>query len=411
MAGGESRRGGRFIVADPLRGVGALGVFVFHAALGAGVSVGLFAHGVWQWGGGFPRHVLESGKLGVYLFFALSGYLLGRPFLEAYIDGLPFPSVPTYLRNRALRLLPAMLAVFVLTLIVLGPLGTGAKHLVAVPLLVQVYFPSHFSSDAVAHYWTLDNEVVFYLLLPLVAWLLTRARNPRATPAVRRNIALAGIAAIAVASLALAETTEASHPGRSEWFPMVAFAFTPGLAMAALSTTAPRWLAQRRDVRLIPPALVGLAVVAFVLYTTGVEHTTSATRDISAGVFGGALVAAALVREWSGAPPWRSLDNRPMHWIGQRSYSFYLVHGLVLRELVVPLHGPGATGLVIDLVVGMLLMVPIVALSYATLERPFLVRRRRWNVLGGPGAAAAMPTPAPPEPPPATTVAVEAATP
>src|SRR5205085_1525848 len=72
----------RFIAGDPLRAIAALGVVVFHL---------IFALGLLH----FPAdpgaaHALarfsELPRLGLYVFFVLSGYLLGRPFVRAFVE-------------------------------------------------------------------------------------------------------------------------------------------------------------------------------------------------------------------------------------------------------------------------------------------------------------------------------------
>jgi len=46
---------------------------------------------------------------GLTLFFALSGFLLYRPFAAALLDRRAMPGSRAYLRNRALRIIPAYL--------------------------------------------------------------------------------------------------------------------------------------------------------------------------------------------------------------------------------------------------------------------------------------------------------------
>ena len=57
---------------------------------------------------------------GVVLFFTLSGFLLYRPFAASIVRGERLPSVRGYLRNRALRILPAYWAILFLCAVVVG---------------------------------------------------------------------------------------------------------------------------------------------------------------------------------------------------------------------------------------------------------------------------------------------------
>ncbi|TFD65363.1 acyltransferase family protein [Cryobacterium ruanii] len=62
--------------------------------------------------GGIPLHTL-----GLYVFFTISGYLITSSWNR-------WPNLPSFVRNRALRILPALAAVVLLTVVVIGPLAT-----------------------------------------------------------------------------------------------------------------------------------------------------------------------------------------------------------------------------------------------------------------------------------------------
>ena len=64
------------------------------------------------------RVFAQIGTFGVGMFFVLSGFLLARPFWQAFDAGAPMPSIRTYATRRAARILPgfwlALAASFVL---------------------------------------------------------------------------------------------------------------------------------------------------------------------------------------------------------------------------------------------------------------------------------------------------------
>lgn len=130
---------------------------------------------------------------GVTLFFALSGFLLYRPFAGALLRSEPRPAFTKYLRNRALRILPAYWVILLLGALVLGGVyfrdsaGT-LQHgrvfdpglLAATALFLQNYVARTLLTG-IGPAWSLAVEAVFYLALPLLVLVAfglgTRARG------------------------------------------------------------------------------------------------------------------------------------------------------------------------------------------------------------------------------------------
>ncbi|MDP9325079.1 MAG: acyltransferase family protein, partial [Candidatus Dormibacteraeota bacterium] len=100
-------RDGHFAAGDALRAVAALSVFLFHAAFVAGGMTFDNYHGL-------TRAVVQNLDVGLYLFFVLSGYLIARPFIRAFLVGEKSPNLSPYLRNRFLRIVPIFWAIFAL---------------------------------------------------------------------------------------------------------------------------------------------------------------------------------------------------------------------------------------------------------------------------------------------------------
>jgi peptidoglycan/LPS O-acetylase OafA/YrhL len=105
------------------------------------------------------------------MFFALSAFLLFRPYLMALADGRPWPRPRDFLARRALRIVPGYWAALVITPLVLGaayaPGALGSEWWRAF-FFLQVYSLAH-NAQGLAVAWTLGTEVGFYLLLPLLA--------------------------------------------------------------------------------------------------------------------------------------------------------------------------------------------------------------------------------------------------
>ena len=92
---------------ESLRALAALGVLVFH------VLILSDARGT----NDLVRHLAFGGTFGVFLFFALTGYLLFTPFARAAAAGTAL-DLRRYARNRALRILPLYYVVLVVLLLV-----------------------------------------------------------------------------------------------------------------------------------------------------------------------------------------------------------------------------------------------------------------------------------------------------
>lgn len=131
---------------------------------------------------------LGQGDVGVLVFFALSGYILAKSLVPSMDKGEKV-SIGRYYIRRLTRLEPpyliALLGVFVL-LSVTGVQSQFAKSLNEGASSLSAAF----GASAIYSYgfiygklpklnppaWSLEVEVQFYVLVPLIAWLLTRAR-------------------------------------------------------------------------------------------------------------------------------------------------------------------------------------------------------------------------------------------
>jgi peptidoglycan/LPS O-acetylase OafA/YrhL len=158
---------------EGLRAVAAWSIVVFHVWVFSSPAV-------LGWNLGPFTAFVSPLQSGVTLFFVLSGFLLYRPIAAALLDAAPGPSVWRYLRNRALRILPAYWVILLLVAVVLrsASLGASGHGVAAGPLtdprtffldvfLLQTYVPDGIWSGILPA-WSLTIEVAFYLLLPLL---------------------------------------------------------------------------------------------------------------------------------------------------------------------------------------------------------------------------------------------------
>ena len=161
---------------DGLRAVAALSIVLFHVMLFLQIEYTPLSHAINN-----SWYYLSTG---VHLFFVLSGFLLFLPYARSMLDGQQLPSARRFYRRRALRILPAywvclaiMVALKVYVQHVPFSLGDFAAHVA----LIHDSFPQ-FNRDYDGPFWTLAVEAQFYLLLPLLALIVSRVGGSRRSP-------------------------------------------------------------------------------------------------------------------------------------------------------------------------------------------------------------------------------------
>jgi peptidoglycan/LPS O-acetylase OafA/YrhL len=344
--------GSRLAGIEGLRAVAACSILVYHTWLYSppGDVRADLGHRL--------NHLMPSFVYGVVLFFTLSGFLLYRPFVGAVVRGEHIPSVRRYLRNRALRILPAYWVILFLCAVVFGSvLFRNASHelvngrlldpglLLKSALFVQHYDPNTVGTG-IGPAWSLAVEVVFYLALPLLVLLGIALARGRPTRSGRRLAALApaglllalGLAGKAIAAFAVPPS--ASYAGwQADWHSVLersflshADLFAFGMALAVIRIDAednllrlPRWW---RPAALGAILVVGLFVVRF---GEG-QLSYSPYNTLVAAVC--ALLLALVVLPAGGSSPGllvRVLESRPFVAAGVVSYSIFLWQEPLIR--------------------------------------------------------------------------------
>jgi hypothetical protein len=155
---------------DGLRGVAVLAVVGWHLSRFVGRDLGVTKNHVpMAW---WP---LGIGRLGVDIFFVLSGLLVVRSWTSMR-RGTPHlgGALVEFARRRAGRILPA----YWLSLVVLVPLvGAQLMHeprRLALFATLNSYVQYRLPGRVNMVYWSLTTEWHFYVLVPLVAWLMLR---------------------------------------------------------------------------------------------------------------------------------------------------------------------------------------------------------------------------------------------
>jgi peptidoglycan/LPS O-acetylase OafA/YrhL len=136
-------------------------------------------------------YVVGNGDRGVELFFVISGYILGRPFLREHRLGGKRVELRRYYLRRITRLEPPY--ILSLLLYTAGFYLIGVKVRPMLPHLAASIFYIHnltYNSISTINFvtWSLEMEVQFYLLAPLLG-LIYCIQNT----ILRRAILLAGM--------------------------------------------------------------------------------------------------------------------------------------------------------------------------------------------------------------------------
>lgn len=357
-----------------LRGLAAVWVMLLHLWLLAGAPA-LRVAGI------DVTAPFATGYLGVDLFFVLSGFLLARPFLR-WIDGFGrFPDLRTYIKRRALRVLPAFYVQLAI-LLVAARLADGAWPVDGLQLLayLSMQFWLHPAMGSLLNgvWWTLPVEWNFYLLLPLLAWVLARARAWLVVLAVLLWVAsfrLAAYESLFSGVLVFGIPTDVYGAGMINQIVGRIDQFLAGLLAA--------WALQRLGARgarfATPLLLLGLAAMFAMVLDLHVNGSVIERGRVPLlfwhHTLTGAALACVVFGAAAGAPlAGRLFGGRAIGFLGAISYSLYLWHAVVFQVAHDTgfVHWPPAAGLWRLT----LWLVPVVLavswLSYRVVERPFV---------------------------------------
>ncbi len=357
---GSTTRMPRAPALDGLRGIAALSIVVLHAWLYTTTSAEK------------TDSVLDAAvhqfRLGVPLFFVLSGFLLYRAWVLAVRHGRRAPSVVEFARRRAWRIAPAYALALVGTLALLAPLGDvrGVDVPDAHLLALFAVFASNLHPQTVGALdppmWTLAVEVQFYVLLPLVAVAAAAiaGRGPRWVLLVPPLLLLAGGTAFN-----LHTSDQAGSIVAATSLMALAPCFACGMGAAVLADHPA--LQQRMLMALVAIAGLGLVVADGAWHEGDAGQLGRVLRDLPAAVGFAAIVLAA-------SGPWRRrLASRPLQLLGTLSFPIYLWH----MPLMLGLRGAGLFPEgrpVAAFFAVMAATLPVAWLSWTMVERPALRR-------------------------------------
>lgn len=368
---GNARLGTTFPALTGLRAVASLLVVATHAAFWTGRygpdTVGLF----WA-----------RLDFGVALFFALSGFLLFRPWVSRLVDQSDDPDIRRYAWNRVLRIIPAYWIVVAIAFAVLtSATGNGPDGLIRQLTLTHIYGSNHIHAG-ITQTWSLATEAAFYVLLPVLGWFVVRVVC-RGTWHPRRILAfLGGVCALNFAYYGLIYHVDGISLTSRMWLPGFLSWFAVGMALAvvvAMARTSSGWAARTLDTVADSPLAIWVAALALLALAAtpmaGVaslyqESTgTAITRNVLYAA-AALLLMAPLVTDRNNLLQ-RALASPVMQWLGKISYELFLVHILIVEATMNLLGYETFTGSILFVfTVTLAISIPASWVLYRVLEVP-----------------------------------------
>jgi peptidoglycan/LPS O-acetylase OafA/YrhL len=259
-----------------------------------------------------------QGALGVWLFFVLSGFLLTWIFLRTLPGALRPAGLARYMVRRVARILPMY---FLVTTAFFAARSKDAEW-----LWRHLTF-----RQADGHFWSIPQEEIFYLLLPLLMAGLTL---------VRRAVPVVPAAVFAIALLALAEATGPPFHlhGNGVLLPFYLEIFLLGFSAAMLWHS----LSWRQKPSRVADTVINAAtvpVLGVILFTSPAHHELyEAALGFAPPRFGWdfplrsgiACVLLLLIALRDGSWIQRALSLAPLRIVGVLSFAMYLVHPFVI---------------------------------------------------------------------------------
>jgi peptidoglycan/LPS O-acetylase OafA/YrhL len=371
----------RFPLTVGLRGIPAIAIIVGHAWF--------FTGGFGGFTGSLPNRLMVRMDGMVALFFLLSAFLLYRPMIARRTGGPEAPRVVDYARRRFIRLYPAYWVALTVLAVVPGLYGVFTHNWWSFYSLTDfLHIRLHNVCTAgqqlrcgLPQSWTLGVDMTFYVALPFYAALTARLARGRSGPSWMR-LELALLAGIAVASLVLGgppfglrshDWYRFSFLGHLYWFAL-------GLGLAVISVVyRPDQLPRALRAAIARPALCWLAAFGIYLFTVFAFYPAPfiiapflgrlqyTELNLVQGVAALLLFIPAVFGNPNRGLPARVLGQPALMWVGLISYGL-----LLWNTTFAVILGTAGDSYWTVLVVGVVVTVPLAALSYYLVERPLM---------------------------------------
>ena len=336
---------GRYEALDALRGVAVLMVVYDHlfAVAGERMAGAAFAPVPWvrHWVSGPLGIIQDFGWLGVCLFFLISGFVIAHAARREPLH--------VFAVRRVLRIFPPLAAAVVVAAVLHHLVGTEQpwqNYLVGVTLAGYLAVPQIIVLDVA---WTLVIEVIFYVLIGVLSPLL-KSRLP-------------ALALVAGTALPLLVIVFARDFGGSFFLFAASTAYVPLLLIGSA-------LYLRRTGCIGLAATAVLMAANYAVFVLGLRSIHTVFLPIENSYLVSAAYALGLFMLALDRPAPRALK-----FVGDISYSLYLLHG-TLGFFVVYRLLPYGAGMAAPIVASVVCIVASYAF-YRGVERPAMALGKR----------------------------------
>lgn len=318
--------------------------------------------------------LLFGGRIGVDLFFVLSGFLISSILLQEHRETGSINLTHFYMR-RVLRLYPALVTVVLFVLgyaLIFDPTQCSLTLYNSFGVLLYWFnwqivweFPNYLNHQWMfSHVWSLSVEEQFYIFWPFVLIVVFFLRLPKK---IHFGIVIAGIVVPAIARAILWHRT-----------PTLSIYFQSHLRMDGLMWGA--LTALLIDAKVLPQnsikqciSFLTIAALGGLFYIASFEGLSNGflyrVGFVLVGFFSALLIYGTVVCPQPILN--RVLEYRPLCWVGKISYGLYLWHWPIIRAV---------SALKLSPLPSMLLEFSttfvIATLSFYCMERRFLLLKR-----------------------------------
>ena len=311
--------------------------------------------------------VISKMAVGVELFFVISGFILALPFANSILGAGSQPSLINYYRRRLTRLEPPYIIIMVVLFLMTNdstPITAERfQHFMAsIFYLHNVIYGTFSTINGVT--WSLEVEVQFYLIAPILASLIFRPKT--------QSVRCAVLLSISFLNFILRHFLERYFGPLPPSILFHLHYFLIGLLVADIYVT--NWRS-RLEKTYTSDLLALIAVVALIISSLYVMPAKSLITGAILFIFFSNALRGKIVSHF--------LCYSPVTIIGGACYSIYLLH-LPLIELVIAslpdirLSPFVFTNTLIYSAVCLLVVIPVCLLFFILVERPCM--DRNWPI-------------------------------